>query len=78
MFPVSDWPIIIIIGLGGLILVVSHPFAVLILWMVLEKSKQLNLDVRNIFGGSHTKDCWGCSQGHNTRSMLRMFLRIHF
>jgi hypothetical protein len=38
--PASDWPIIII-GLGGLLLVVAHLFAILalVLWVGLEKSK---------------------------------------
>jgi hypothetical protein len=38
---------------GGFLLVVSHLFAVpvLVLWVGLEKSKELILDVRNIFAG---------------------------
>jgi hypothetical protein len=41
---------------SGLVLVVSHLFAVsvLVLWLGLRKSKLLNLDVRNIFARSHT------------------------
>jgi hypothetical protein len=27
----------------------------------LEKNKDLNLDMRNIFAGSHTEHYWGCS-----------------
>jgi hypothetical protein len=52
-----------LLGPGGLLFVVSHPFAVpvLVLWLGLEKSKQLNLNVRNIFAGSHTEHCWRCS-----------------
>jgi hypothetical protein len=40
----------------------SHQFAVpiLVLWMGLEKSKEPNLDVRNIFAGSHTEHGWRC------------------
>jgi len=41
------------IGPGGLL--VSHIFAVPVLWVGLEKSTQLNLDVRNIFARSHTE-----------------------
>jgi hypothetical protein len=49
LLPVSDRPTIMI-GAGRLLLVVSHLFAVpvLILWVGLEKSIKLNLDVRNI------------------------------
>jgi hypothetical protein len=38
-------------------LVVSHVFAVaiLIVWVRLEKSTRLNLDVKNIFARSHTE-----------------------
>jgi hypothetical protein len=45
------------IGPSGLVLVVSHLFAVsvLVLWLRLGKSKLLNLDVRNIFATSHTE-----------------------
>jgi hypothetical protein len=45
------------IGAGGLVLVVSHLFDVpiSILLVVLQKTKQLNLDVKNIFAGSHTE-----------------------
>jgi hypothetical protein len=50
--PISDWPIIMI-GPSGLL--VLHKFAVPVLWVGLEKSKQLNLDVRNIVLGSHTE-----------------------
>jgi hypothetical protein len=41
------------IGPDGLLIVVSHLFAVpiLVLSMGLEKGKQLNLDVRNILAG---------------------------
>jgi hypothetical protein len=40
-----------LIGPGGLLLGVSQLFAVpvLVLWVELEKSKLLNMDVRNIF-----------------------------
>jgi hypothetical protein len=40
MLPVSDWPIVMI-GPSGLLLVVSHLFAVpvLVLWVGLEKGK---------------------------------------
>jgi hypothetical protein len=47
-FPVSDWPI----SPGGLLLVVSHLFAVsiLVLWVgVGKKGKKLKLDVTNSF-----------------------------
>ncbi len=44
------------IGPGGLLLVISHIFAVpvSVLWVGLQQSSQLNLDVKNIFAGSHT------------------------
>ncbi len=44
-------------GAGGLVLVVSHLFDVpiSILLVVLQKTKQLNLDAKNIFAGSHTE-----------------------
>jgi hypothetical protein len=61
LLPDSDWPIIII-RLGGLLLVVSHLFAVSVsvLWVGFQKSgKELKLDVKifwhrvkNIFGYS--------------------------
>jgi hypothetical protein len=59
----KDW-LDSLIGPGGLLLVVSHLFAVpvLVLWLGLEKSKLLNLDVRNIFAGSHTEHHWRCSK----------------
>jgi hypothetical protein len=43
------------IGPSGLVLVVSHLFAVSVLWLGLGKSKLLNLDVRDIFATSHTE-----------------------
>jgi hypothetical protein len=52
----SNWSSIMI-GPCGLLLVVSHLlFAAVVLWVGLEKSKELNLDVRNIFAGSDTGD----------------------
>ncbi len=67
---VSDWPIITV-GPGGLPLVVSDLFAVpiLVLWAGLQKSKLLNLDVRNIFAGSHTEHC---SKGFTPSSFPRV------
>jgi hypothetical protein len=47
-----DWSIIMICP-DGLLLVVSHLFAVLVLWVGLEKTKKPNLNVRNTFVGSH-------------------------
>jgi len=35
LLPITDWPIISI-GLGGLLLVVSNLFALLVLWVSLE------------------------------------------
>jgi hypothetical protein len=47
------------VGLGGLlVLVFTHHLCaapVLVLWVELEKSKKLNLNVRNIFAGSHAR-----------------------
>jgi hypothetical protein len=56
MLSVSDWPIIMI-GQGGLLLVLFHLFAVSVsvFWAGLQKCKQLNLDMKNIFAGSHTE-----------------------
>jgi hypothetical protein len=56
--PVLDWPIIMI-GPGGLHLFAAH---VSVLCVGLQKSKELNLDVRNFFAGSHTEQLWGCSK----------------
>jgi hypothetical protein len=52
------------IGPCGLLLVVSHLFAItiLVLWVGFKKRKKLNLDVRIIFAGSHTEHSWGCSK----------------
>ncbi len=55
---------LVMIGSGDFLLVVSHLFGVpvLVLWGAqLEKTKQLNLDVRNISPGSNTEHCWRCS-----------------
>jgi hypothetical protein len=48
------------IGPGGLPLVVPHLLAVLVsvLRVGLLKSTELNLDVKNIFAGSHTEHHW--------------------
>jgi hypothetical protein len=48
--PAVDW-LDSLIGPRGLVLVVSHVFAVpvLVLWVELEKTKKLNLDVKNMF-----------------------------
>jgi hypothetical protein len=40
----------------------------------LEKSKQLNLDVRNIFGGFRVEPWWGCS---GTASARLLTIAIH-
>jgi hypothetical protein len=41
---------------GGLLLAVPHLFALpfSVLWVGLQKSTELNLDVKHIFAGSHT------------------------
>jgi hypothetical protein len=54
----------------------SHLFAIplSVLWVALEKSKQLNLDVRNMFVGSHIEPCWGCS---GTVSARPWIIAIH-
>jgi len=64
---VSDW-LIIMIGPRGLLLVVAHLFAVpfSLLWVGLQKSTQLNLDVKTIFAASYTEPHWRCSYNHNT------------
>jgi hypothetical protein len=41
------------IGPGGLLLIVPHPFAVSVLWAGLQKSRYLNLDV-NFFRKGYT------------------------
>jgi hypothetical protein len=52
----SNWSSIMI-GPCSLLLVVSHLlFAAAVLRVGLEKSKELNLDVRNVFAGSDTGD----------------------
>jgi hypothetical protein len=45
------------VGPGGLLLVLHHLFAVAVsvVWAGLQKSKQLNLDMKKIFAGSHTE-----------------------
>jgi hypothetical protein len=50
LIPAVDW-LDSMIGPGGLLLVVARLFSVLVLvlWVGLEKSKKLNLDVRKIF-----------------------------
>jgi hypothetical protein len=56
------------IGPDGLLLVVPHLFAavpVSVLLVGLQKSKQLNLHVKNTFAGSHTEHCWRCFYNHN-------------
>jgi hypothetical protein len=40
----------------------------------LEKSKQPNLDVRNIFAGSHTEHCWRCSCIVHSSTMIYISL----
>jgi hypothetical protein len=74
---VFDWPIIMI-DPGGLLLVVptylQSPFSVL--RVALEKSKQLNLDVRNFFVGSHIEPQWGCSKGPTVFCPIKLHLRI--
>jgi hypothetical protein len=59
---IFDWPIIMIRP-GGLLLVVPTylQFPVQFYGWGLEKSKQLNLEVTNIFAESHTEHQWGCS-----------------
>ncbi len=63
---------------GGLLLVVptylQSPFSVL--RVALEQSKQLNLDVRNIFVGSHVEPQWGCSKGPTVFCLIKLHLRI--
>jgi hypothetical protein len=61
---VSDWPIITI-GPGGLLFTSSPIYPLsecqLYVWVGLRKSTKLNLDVKNIFRGSHTEHWWRCS-----------------
>jgi hypothetical protein len=64
LLPVFDWPFIMI-GPGGLLIrTSSHLRAIPFpgLWVGLQRSKELNLDVINIFSGSHTEHRWGFSQ----------------
>jgi hypothetical protein len=62
LIPISNWPTLRI-GVGSLLLVVSHIIAVpvLVLWVALKK-KKLNLDARNICAGSYTEHYWRCSK----------------
>jgi hypothetical protein len=55
---ISDWPIIMIRAGGSPIYLMSQFQLQLV---VLQKTKQLNLDVKNIFAGSHTEYHWRCS-----------------
>jgi hypothetical protein len=52
------------IGPSGLLVVVSHLFAIPINFMEThwgcQKKKKLDLDALNIFVGSHSKLGWGC------------------
>jgi hypothetical protein len=60
---VFDWPIIMI-GPGGLLLVVPPPIPICcpsFSFIGGFAKMQLNLDVKNIFGGSHTEHSWRCS-----------------
>jgi len=64
MLHVSDWSILMI-GPCGLLLVVSHLFAVtiLVLWMGLGKKKKNWTWMSELFfAGSHTEHSWGCSK----------------
>jgi hypothetical protein len=65
LLPVSDRPTIMI-GAGGLLLVVSHLFAVpvFILWVGLEKSIKLKLGCEKYFVGSDTEHCSSCSNSN--------------
>jgi hypothetical protein len=51
------------IGLGYLLLVVPHLFAVAVSvsWVRLPNSKITKLGYENIFAGSHIEHCWRCS-----------------
>jgi hypothetical protein len=53
----SDWPRVATYFQLAQSGIVSHLFAVptSLSWVLLKKSKKLNLDVRNIFAWSHTK-----------------------
>jgi hypothetical protein len=58
LLSVYDWPIIMI-DPSGLLLIISHLFAirVSVFWVGLQKIKSLNLDVKNIFARLHVKHC---------------------
>jgi len=63
LLSVSHWPVIII-GPGGLLLVVPHPLFVVpvsVLWVGVQKSKKVKLDVKNKFAGSHIENRRRCS-----------------
>jgi hypothetical protein len=63
LFPVSDWPIIMIRP-GGLLLVVSHLFAVSVSFVWVRLQEKVNKTwMREIFlQGSHSEHHWGsCS-----------------
>lgn len=65
LLPVSHWSIITI-GAGGLLLVpclsrVYSPRFSFVGLRGLQKSKLLNVDVRNVFEGSHPQHRWRCS-----------------
>jgi hypothetical protein len=64
------------IGPGGLLLVVPHLFAlpVSVLLVGLQKSTELNLDVKNIFSGSHTQHRWRCSKTQELKKPSRVWV----
>jgi hypothetical protein len=65
------------IGPRGLLLVVAHLFAVPVslLWVVLQKSTQLNLDVKTILAGSYTESPTGDALTTITHSKARLTVR---
>jgi hypothetical protein len=73
------------IGPGGLLLVVPH-LVVSVSWAGLQESKkELNLDVKNIFAGSHTEHRWRCiiivsttllPQSHRSNGQNQKLIRI--
>jgi hypothetical protein len=72
--PAIDW-LDSLIGPAGLLLVVSHLFAipVLVLWVGLEKCKQLKLGCENFFAGSHSEHCLRWSKILKNMMMISQF-----
>jgi hypothetical protein len=76
---VFDWSIIMIGPCSLLLVIVSHLFAVLVLVFIggcWKKVKYLNLDMRNIFAGSHSEQHWWSSYCHHKYKLRHGIFKI--